>query len=77
MPERLRHGSTAPATAPLAPGTDASSGTVPLMLALATTDFLVNFWARALISPLAATYRGELDLTPFQQSFVVAVPVDQ
>jgi NNP family nitrate/nitrite transporter-like MFS transporter len=47
----------------------------PLMLGLATVGFLVNFWAWALISPLAAAYRGELGLTPFQQSLLVAVPV--
>ena len=45
------------------------------MLALATVGFLVNFWAWALVSPLAAAYRGDLDLSPFQQSLLVAVPV--
>ena len=45
------------------------------MLVLATVGFLVNFWAWALISPLAAAYRGELDLSPFQQSLLVALPV--
>lgn len=46
-----------------------------LMLAMATIGFLVNFWAWALVSPLAAAYRGDLDLTAFQQSLLVAVPV--
>lgn len=46
-----------------------------LMLALATTGFLVNFWAWALISPLGAAYRDELDLSAFQQASLVAVPV--
>ncbi len=50
-------------------------GPANLMLALATAGFLVNFWAWALVSPLAAAYRGELDLSPFQQSFLVAIPV--
>ena len=45
------------------------------MLALATVGFLVNFWAWALISPLGAAYGDELDLSPFQQAFLVAVPV--
>jgi NNP family nitrate/nitrite transporter-like MFS transporter len=45
------------------------------MLVLATVGFLVNFWAWALISPLGAAYRGELDLSPLQQSLLVALPV--
>src|SRR5690606_29774875 len=45
------------------------------MLALATVGFLVNFWAWNLIAPLGNTYGGELDLTAFQVSVVVAVPV--
>jgi len=56
-------------------GTAGADGPAGLMLALATVGFLVNFWAWALVSPLAAAYRGELDLTPFQQSLLVAVPV--
>ena len=54
-------------------------GTVPSgagrMLLLATIGFGVNFWAWALISPLGAAYRERLDLTGFQQSVLVAVPV--
>ncbi|WNB87249.1 MFS transporter [Cellulomonas sp. ATA003] len=45
------------------------------MLALATVGFGINFWAWALISPLGAAYRDQLDLTGFQQSVLVAVPV--
>jgi NNP family nitrate/nitrite transporter-like MFS transporter len=45
------------------------------MLTLATVGFLVNFWAWALISPLAPAYGDDLDLTAFQQSLLVAVPV--
>ncbi|WP_298458153.1 MFS transporter [uncultured Cellulomonas sp.] len=45
------------------------------MLLLATVGFGVNFWAWALISPLGAAYREQLDLTGFQQSVLVAVPV--
>lgn len=56
-------------------GSPRAAGSASLMLTLATVGFLVNFWAWALMSPLAAAYRGELDLTPFQQSLLVAVPV--
>ncbi len=45
------------------------------MLAFAATGFLVNFWAWALISPLGGAYRTELELSAFQQAFLVAVPV--
>jgi NNP family nitrate/nitrite transporter-like MFS transporter len=45
------------------------------MLLLATIGFGINFWAWALISPLGAAYRDRLDLTGFQQSVLVAVPV--
>ncbi len=57
------------------PGSPHSAGPAPLMLVLATIGFLVNFWAWALISPLGAAYRGELHLSPFQQSLLVALPV--
>lgn len=45
------------------------------MLTLATVGFLLNFWAWALISPLAVAYRDELGLSAFRQAFLVAVPV--
>ncbi|BBH68489.1 hypothetical protein ACTI_51740 [Actinoplanes sp. OR16] len=45
------------------------------MLALATVGFAVNFWAWALLSPLAARFQAELGLTSFQQALLVAVPV--
>jgi len=45
------------------------------MLAFAAIGFGVNFWAWALISPLGGAYRTELDLSAFQQAFLVAVPV--
>lgn len=54
------------------PGTPGPAGR---MLGLATAGFLVNFWAWALISPLGAAYRDDLDLSAFQQAFLVAVPV--
>lgn len=46
-----------------------------LMLALATIGFGLNFWAWALLSPLAPGLGEKLHLTPFQQALVVAVPV--
>lgn len=46
-----------------------------LALAMATIGFTVNFWAWALISPLAIRFRSELGLSALQQAFLVAVPV--
>jgi MFS transporter, NNP family, nitrate/nitrite transporter len=46
-----------------------------LMLALATVGFAVNFWAWALLSPLAPRFKDALRLSPFQQALLVAVPV--
>ncbi|MEV6348068.1 MFS transporter [Actinoplanes sp. NPDC051851] len=46
-----------------------------VMLALATVGFAVNFWAWALLSPLATRFTTTLGLTSFQQSLLVAVPV--
>lgn len=45
------------------------------MLALATLGFAVNFWAWALLSPLAPRLKESLGLSPFEQSLLVAVPV--
>ncbi|MBF6349533.1 NarK/NasA family nitrate transporter [Nocardia flavorosea] len=45
------------------------------MLVLATVGFALNFWAWALLSPLAPRLREELGLNSFQESLVVAVPV--
>ncbi|MFE0963518.1 MFS transporter [Streptomyces fungicidicus] len=54
-------------------------GAVPgrawLMLALATVGFAVNFWAWALLSPLAPRLKDSLELSSFEQSLLVAVPV--
>ncbi|MFR0354253.1 MFS transporter [Streptomyces sediminimaris] len=46
-----------------------------LMLALATIGFAVNFWAWALLSPLGPRLKDTLELSSFQQSLLVAVPV--
>ncbi|MEU4419251.1 MFS transporter [Actinoplanes sp. NPDC024001] len=45
------------------------------MLTLATVGFAVNFWAWALLSPLAVRFTAALNLSPFQQALLVAVPV--
>jgi NNP family nitrate/nitrite transporter-like MFS transporter len=45
------------------------------MLALATIGFALNFWAWALLSPLAPRLKDTLGLSPAQQALVVAVPV--
>lgn len=52
-----------------------AAGPAGRMLTLATIGFMVNFWAWALISPLGAAYRDELNLSAIQQAFLVAVPV--
>ncbi|MGC0400433.1 NNP family nitrate/nitrite transporter-like MFS transporter [Streptomyces sp. SAI-126] len=51
------------------------SGRAWLMLALATIGFAVNFWAWALLSPLGPRFKDGLDLSSFEQSLLVAVPV--
>ncbi|WP_166632570.1 MFS transporter [Streptomyces sp. GC420] len=45
------------------------------MLALATIGFAINFWAWALLSPLGPRFKDILELSSFQQSLLVAVPV--
>ncbi|GID32553.1 MFS transporter [Paractinoplanes brasiliensis] len=64
--------STAPARSA---GQSDTPGRPGLMLALATVGFAVNFWAWALLSPLAVRFQSALDLSSFQQALVVAVPV--
>src|SRR6476469_11159281 len=46
-----------------------------LMLAVATLGFALNFWAWALLSPLAVSFTVALKLSSLQQSLLVAVPV--
>jgi len=46
-----------------------------LMLGLATVGFALNFWAWALLSPLAPKFKIALHLSSFQQALLVAVPV--
>ncbi|MFF0373948.1 MFS transporter [Actinoplanes missouriensis] len=57
------------------PSTSATPRGAGLMLALATVGFAVNFWAWALLSPLATRFSTELGLSSFQQALLVAVPV--
>ncbi|TDC48282.1 NarK/NasA family nitrate transporter [Actinomadura sp. KC345] len=45
------------------------------MLAMATLGFAVNFWAWALLSPLAPRFQESLGLSSFEQALLVAVPV--
>jgi MFS transporter, NNP family, nitrate/nitrite transporter len=61
-------GGSSPSGAPV-------SGRAWLMLALATVGFAVNFWAWALLSPLGPRFKDGLDLSSFEQSLLVAVPV--
>ncbi|WP_435851301.1 MFS transporter [Streptomyces thermolilacinus] len=61
-------GDSSPSGAPV-------SGRAWLMLALATVGFAVNFWAWALLSPLGPRFKDSLDLSSFEQSLLVAVPV--
>ena len=56
-------------------GATEQAGASRLALALATVGFAVNFWAWALLSPLAPQLKESLDLTSFQQALIVAVPV--
>ncbi|MDP3971354.1 MAG: MFS transporter, partial [Candidatus Nanopelagicales bacterium] len=45
------------------------------MLVMATLGFALNFWAWALLSPLAPAFKEQLSLSAFQQALIVAVPV--
>jgi NNP family nitrate/nitrite transporter-like MFS transporter len=56
-------------------GEEQSSGRPGLMLALATVGFAINFWAWALLSPLAVKFTAALHLSSVQQALLVAVPV--
>jgi MFS transporter, NNP family, nitrate/nitrite transporter len=54
------------------------TGTAPgrvRALVLATAGFAINFWAWALIAPLAPGLRDELGLSVVQQAVLVALPV--
>lgn len=53
----------------------AATGSRVQALALATTTFLVNFWAWGLVSPLAPQYQAQLALSPLAVSVLVATPV--
>ena len=46
-----------------------------VMLGVAALGFAINFWAWALLSPLAVRFRTDLKLSSFEQALVVAVPV--
>ncbi|MEU8307752.1 NarK/NasA family nitrate transporter [Actinomadura sp. NPDC048955] len=55
--------------------TGVGGGRPMVMLAVATIGFAVNFWAWALLSPLGPRFKDSLDLSSFEQSLLVAVPV--
>ncbi|WP_243718547.1 MFS transporter [Actinomadura sp. 7K534] len=57
------------------PGRAEGAGRPIVMLAMATLGFALNFWAWALLSPLAPRFQESLGLTSFEQSLLVAVPV--
>jgi NNP family nitrate/nitrite transporter-like MFS transporter len=60
------------------PGAAQGTGTSrqrAVMLGLAALGFAVNFWAWALLSPLAPKFKDILHLSSFQQALLVAVPV--
>ncbi len=56
-------------------GQRTSNGRASLMLGIATLGFALNFWAWALLSPLAVSFTLALHLSSLQQSLLVAVPV--
>lgn len=51
------------------------SGTACRNLVMATIGFTLTFWAWNLIAPSAGGYGERLNLSSFQQSLLVAVPV--
>lgn len=53
----------------------ASIASPTIMLAVATIGFAINFWAWALLSPLAPRFKDALHLGSFQQALIVAIPV--
>src|SRR5690606_20179701 len=80
LPDRPSSGAMVASSTPLnagraLAGDHTMTGGRTLMLVLATVGFALNFWAWALLSPLAPRLREELGLNSFQESLVVAVPV--
>ncbi|MET8688696.1 MFS transporter [Streptomyces sp. NPDC004732] len=60
-----------PASAPAAK----PSGAAYRNLALATLGFTLTFWAWDLVAPLGSDFKDRLNLSSFEQSLLVAVPV--
>ena len=75
MSSNARGATSGTADAAESPALPATERQAPLMLALATIGFAVNFWAWALLSPLGPRFKDLLDLTGSQQALLVAVPV--
>ncbi|MER7010928.1 MFS transporter [Saccharopolyspora sp. NPDC000359] len=61
--------------APLDLGLAAATARKWVVLGVCTTAFAVNFWAWALLAPLAPGIGQRLGLAPFTQSVLVALPV--
>ncbi|MGH3239510.1 MAG: MFS transporter, partial [Spirillospora sp.] len=57
------------------PGPSGAGARPMVMLVVATLGFAVNFWAWALLSPLGPRFKDSLELSSFEQSLLVAVPV--
>ncbi|MFI0368787.1 MFS transporter [Actinomadura sp. 1N219] len=60
---------------PARPGRSGAGAMPMVMLVMATLGFAVNFWAWALLSPLGPRFKDSLELSSFEQSLLVAVPV--
>lgn len=65
------HSGAAPAGAPAAK----PSGAAYRNLAMATIGFTLTFWAWDLVAPLGSDFKDRLNLSSFEQSLLVAVPV--
>jgi MFS transporter, NNP family, nitrate/nitrite transporter len=71
----MSSGATTSDAPPVGAARVAPSRRAVAMLAVATVGFAVNFWAWALLSPLAPKFKDILALSSLQQALVVAVPV--
>lgn len=65
------HSGAAPAGSPAAK----PSGAAYRNLAMATIGFTLTFWAWDLVAPLGSDFKDRLNLSSFEQSLLVAVPV--
>lgn len=75
QPSEKQESKPTPARTPAPAPANTVTGKAWVMLAVATLGFAVNFWAWALLSPLGPRFKDTLELSSFQQSLLVAVPV--